>query len=93
MAPCRPGQGGAEAAGGDRKVSAGFGAAPGKRRSSHLCVGWEGLGSRRIQNRMKGRTSMEINGELVNEEVRYADLGLSQALMQAIQYNLSSNKK
>ena len=28
---------------------------------------------------------MEINGELVNEEVRYADLGLSQALMQAIQ--------
>ena len=34
---------------------------------------------------MKGRTSMEINGELVNEEVRYADLGLSQALMQAIQ--------
>ena len=26
---------------------------------------------------------MEINGELVNEEVRYADLGLSQALMQA----------
>ena len=24
---------------------------------------------------------MEINGELVNEEVRYADLGLSQALM------------
>ena len=34
---------------------------------------------------MKGRTSIEINGELVNEEVRYADLGLSQALMQAIQ--------
>ena len=34
---------------------------------------------------MKGRTSLEINGELVNEEVRYADLGLSQALMQAIQ--------
>ena len=28
---------------------------------------------------------MEINGELVNEEVRYADLGLSQALMQAVQ--------
>ena len=28
---------------------------------------------------------MEINGELVNEEVRYADLGLSQALMQAIE--------
>ena len=28
---------------------------------------------------------MEINGELFNEEVRYADLGLSQALMQAIQ--------
>ena len=28
---------------------------------------------------------MELNGELVNEEVRYADLGLSQALMQAIQ--------
>ena len=27
----------------------------------------------------------KINGELVNEEVRYADLGLSQALMQAIQ--------
>ena len=28
---------------------------------------------------------MEINGELVNEEVRYADLGLSKALMQAIE--------
>ena len=38
-----------------------------------------------MQNRKKGRTSREINGELVNEEVRYADLGLSQALMQAVQ--------
>ena len=38
-----------------------------------------------MQNRKKGRTSMEINGELVNEEVRYADLGLAQALMQAVQ--------
>ena len=28
---------------------------------------------------------MEINGELVNEEVRYTDLGLSKALMQAIE--------
>ena len=28
---------------------------------------------------------MEINGELVNEEVLYADLGLSKALMQAIE--------
>ena len=38
-----------------------------------------------MPNRKNGRTSREINGELVTEEVRYADLGLSQALMQAVQ--------
>ena len=47
-----------------------------------VCVGWEALDHKREK---ENHTDMEINGELVNETVRYADLGLSEPVMRALE--------
>ena len=46
-----------------------------------------GLGSQETYHkRQKERThKMEINGEIVSENVRYADLGLSEPIMKALE--------
>ena len=55
--------------------------------SAHPDVSSGGLGSQddTTRDRRSEHTVMEINGELVTEEVRYADLGLSEPIMKALE--------